>query len=91
MAALVLFVMTAVLLIKGPAALGDPVGPNLALLDSYLPGYEVSWSGVFVGCAWAFLHGLVFGVVAALLLNGYHTVYLRILERQLRREGLLGG
>jgi len=35
----------------------QPVGPHLALLGNYLPGYEVTWPGVAIG----FLYGLLAG------------------------------
>jgi hypothetical protein len=60
-----LFVATAWLLIRG----GNPVGPHLALLRNYFPGYSVSWPGAFVGFAWGALVGAITGFSLAWLYN----------------------
>jgi hypothetical protein len=52
-----IFVATAWLLIRG----GKVVGPHLALLGNYFPGYSVSWPGAFIG----FLYGALVGAVGA--------------------------
>jgi len=59
------FLATAVLLIRG----GDPLGPTLSLLGQYLLGYQVSWAGAFVGATEAGLGGFLFGYVLAQLIN----------------------
>ena len=89
-AALGLFVQTTVLLVG--AALGTTpggeVGPHLALLGHYFPGYSVSWPGASVGLVYGFATGFVWGSVFALLVNLSHLAYLRVLERRLRRKAL---
>jgi hypothetical protein len=52
-----LFVATAFLLIKG----GQTVGPHLALLGAYLPGYRVTWGGAFIGFGYLFVIGYLIG------------------------------
>lgn len=52
-----IFLMTAVLLIKG----GPVIGPNLALLGQFFFGYTVTWPGAFMGLLWGFLVGFVLG------------------------------
>lgn len=53
MGGLGLFLATNFLLLKG----GDVVGPNLALLGVYLPGYSVSFFGSLVGFVYMFVIG----------------------------------
>ena len=60
--ALALWTATAVLLIKGPEP-GSTVGPHLALLSYFLPGYSVSWSGSLIGLVWGLLLGGALGAV----------------------------
>lgn len=61
-----LFLATAWLLVKG----GDPVGPHLALLGNYFPGYTVTWPGAFVGFAYGALAGALVGWSVARIYNG---------------------
>jgi hypothetical protein len=65
-AGFVLFLATNVLLLKG----GAVVGPHLALLGQFFPGYRVSFLGSLVGFAWAFGTGFVFCGLAAWIYNG---------------------
>lgn len=74
-AALGLWAATAILLAKG-APPGVEVGPHLALLANFLPGYSVSWSGAAVGLVYGFLIGAVLGVLIAIVWNLIHHVYL---------------
>jgi len=60
-----LFLATAWLLIRG----GEPLGPHLALLGQYFPGYTVSWPGAFVGFAWAALAGALTGSAVGWIYN----------------------
>jgi hypothetical protein len=48
-----LFVATNVLVLRG----GETVGPHLALLGAYFPGYSVSVVGSFIGFVYAFVLG----------------------------------
>ena len=65
LAALALFLATIVLVIRG----GPQVGPHLSLLGIYLPGYEVTWSGAFIGAAYAFVIGYVAGRTTGTVYN----------------------
>ena len=62
---LVLFTMTAWLLIKG----GHNVGEHLSLLQNYFPGYSVSWGGSFVGMFYGMLGGGIAGWSIGLIYN----------------------
>ena len=64
-AGILLFLATAILLIKG----GDPIGPNLSLLGNFLLSYEVSWGGAFLGLLEAGIGGFGFGWVLAWMIN----------------------
>ena len=59
------FVATAWLLIQG----GDPVGPHLALLANYFPGYTVTWIGALIGLVYGALVGAVAGWLLAWVYN----------------------
>ena len=65
-AGVLIFLATAILLIKG----GDPIGPNLSLLGHYFLGYEISVTGAVLGLVEAGLGGFGFGVVLASMING---------------------
>jgi hypothetical protein len=60
-----LFLATAILLVKG----GETIGPNLSLLGNYLLGYDVSWGGAFLGLLEAGVGGFGFGWLLARLIN----------------------
>jgi hypothetical protein len=72
---LILFMATAVLLIRG----GEVVGPHLALLGVYLPGYEVTWPGSLIGAAYFWLIGAVLGLIIAVLWNMTHYMYVALM------------
>jgi len=63
--ALTLFLLTAILVIRG----GPQVGPHLGLLGQYLPGYTVTWGGSLVGFGYGLLLGFLFGVFVAIVYN----------------------
>lgn len=65
LAALGLFVATNWLVIKG----GEQVGPHLALLGQYFPGYRVSFVGSLIGLPYAFVLGYVAGRVIGGIYN----------------------
>jgi len=52
------------------------VGPHLALLTNFLPGYRVSWPGSFVGLFYGFLIGMVLGCLIGAVWNIVHHIYL---------------
>ena len=72
--ALALFSATAILLIKS-AMTGAVAGPHLALLGIYLPGYEVSWPGAFLGAIYLFILGALLGFILAVLWNLSHHLF----------------
>ena len=53
MAGFSLFAATNWLVLKG----GRVVGPHLALLNQFFPGYQITFVGSFIGGAWAFVVG----------------------------------
>lgn len=57
-AALVIFVATNWLVLKG----GEVVGPHLGLLDQFFWGYSVTFFGSFVGAAYGFVIGFLSGL-----------------------------
>lgn len=85
-AALIMFLATSTLLIMGPAP-GHPVGPHLAALATFWPGYSVSWAGAFVGAFYAAICGSLVGFALAVFWNFCHIV---ILGLAALRRGALG-
>lgn len=65
MTGLLVFVATNWLVIKG----GDPIGPHLALLSQFFPGYSVSFLGSLVGLAYGAVLGAVAGWSIAAVYN----------------------
>ena len=61
--ALGLFVVTNWLVLKG----GPVVGPHLALLGQFFPGYRVTFVGSFIGAAWGFVTGFAAGYFVSAL------------------------
>jgi hypothetical protein len=59
------FIATAWLLLRG----GRVVGPHLALLSNYFPGYDVTWPGAFVGFFYGGLCGALAGWSVAWVYN----------------------
>lgn len=66
-----LWLATVILVLKR----GQQVGPTLSLLRNYLPGFEVTWPGAFIGFLEAGLWGFVWGVLGAGLRNGGLNAY----------------
>lgn len=60
-----LFLPTIFLALKG----GPVVGPHLGLLRQFLPGYEVTVAGSFIGLAYGLVLGFVLGVLIAIVYN----------------------
>ena len=60
-----LFLATAFLVLRG----GQQVGPHLSLLGVFLPGYQVSIGGAFIGFAYAFVIGYATGRMIGLVYN----------------------
>jgi hypothetical protein len=73
--ALGLWAATAILLVKG-APPGVSVGPHLALLTNFLPGYRVTWPGSVIGLFYGFIIGAGLGGLIAVVWNIVHHIYL---------------
>jgi hypothetical protein len=74
-AAICCFMLTAVPLLRG-----RPAELELELLANYFYGYSVSWTGAFIGAAWAGFTGFIMGWFFAFLRNvllGFRLVVLR--------------
>lgn len=74
-----IWLMTALLLAKG----GEQIGPNLSLLNQFMPGYSVTWIGGVVGLLYGFGAGFVFGFAFARARNTAMRLHLG--SRKLRR------
>lgn len=61
--AVCVFAVTAIAVAVAPAT------PGLHLLAEYFAGYSVSWSGAFIGAAWAFATGFFAGWFVAFVRN----------------------
>lgn len=59
------FVATNWLVLKG----GPVVGPNLALLAQFCPGYRVTFAGSLIGFAYGFLYGGLAGFAIGWIYN----------------------
>jgi hypothetical protein len=66
-AALGVFVATNWLVLKG----GPVVGPNLALLAQFFPGYRVTFAGSVIGAVWAFVYAAGAGYVVSRVYNRF--------------------
>ncbi len=77
--ALMLFSLTVAIVWKG-APPGIPVGPHLAQLAAYFPGYSVSVIGALAGAAYAGVVGGVCGLVLAALWNAAHSLLLGVIR-----------
>lgn len=64
-AGLGLFLATNWLVVKG----GPVVGPHLALLAQFLPGYRVTFAGSLVGLAYGFVGGFAGGYLLGVVYN----------------------
>ena len=73
---LTILTATLILILKG----GSEVGPTLALLGQFFPGYTVTPVGSLVGLAYGFVSGFVLGWFFAVLHNVTMTAYLFLLE-----------
>ena len=73
---LAILAATLILILKG----GSEVGPTLALLGQFFPGYTVTLAGSLIGLAYGFVTGFVLGWFFAFLHNVTMTAYLFLLE-----------
>jgi hypothetical protein len=76
---LVLFALTLFLVLKG-APPGMPVGPHLAQLAAFFPGYSVTVPGALVGGAYASGVGAVLGLLLAVFWNAAHALFLAVIR-----------
>lgn len=83
-AGLGLWLATMVLVVKG----GPAVGPHLALLSQFLPGYRVSLAGSVVGLAYGAGLGFVGGWTFALVRNAAAVAMLAVFRRRAERAAL---
>lgn len=60
-----LFLATIVLVMRG----GPRVGPHLGLLGVFLPGYQVTTAGAFIGFVYAFVIGYAVGRIIGSVYN----------------------
>jgi hypothetical protein len=65
-----LFVATNFLVLKG----GAQIGPHLALLGVYLPGYRVTFAGSLIGFVYLFVIGYGVGRVMGMVYNRMVTI-----------------
>jgi hypothetical protein len=70
------FTATIFLILKG----GEVVGPNLALLGQFFPGYTVTVTGAFIGLVYAFVVGFILGWLIGFLRNSLMSAYLLLLR-----------
>jgi protoporphyrinogen oxidase len=80
--AVLLFLSTAMLLVKG----GAVIGPNLSLLTHYLIGFKVSWTGAIVGLLEGAIVGFLIGYIFAYLRNIGMTAYATVIKWRSQRE-----
>jgi hypothetical protein len=78
-AAAVLAALTLLLVVKG-APPGVPVGPHLAQLAVFFPGYSVTPLGALIGAAYAAAVGALWGLLLAVLWNAAHAVLLAVVR-----------
>ena len=79
-----LFLAAMVLLIKA----GPKVGATLSLLGQYLLGFEVTWSGAFIGLIEGGAVGFLLGNFLARLRNWGMAAYASLLRRRVEAETL---
>ena len=84
-----LFLMTAILLIKGSPP-GVETGTHLGLLGVYLPGYSVTWGGSIVGTLYAWIIGAFIGFIWGALWNLSHYLYILLVVIRSHWWRLLG-
>ena len=75
---MLLFFATILLLVKG----GVDVGPNLALLNQYFPGYTPTLSGSVLGLTYGFFTGFLGGWGFAVMRNTAVFVYMAVVHRR---------
>ncbi len=79
-----LFLASGILILEG----GPAVGPHLALLDQYLPGYGATSVGAALGLAYGGLAGFALGWTFALLRNTAALLWATLFRRRLEARYL---
>ena len=72
-----LFLLTAVLLLKG-APEGQHIGTHLNVLGNYFPGYHVTWPGSVAGAFYGAVTGALLGFAWSVLWNLSHLLYVAV-------------
>jgi len=71
-----IFLVTNLLIYKG----GETVGPKLALLGQFFPGYRVTFGGSLIGLLYGFVSGFALGWLIAVIRNFIIKIYLHIIN-----------
>jgi len=71
-----IFLVTNLLIYKG----GETIGPNLALLGQFFPGYRVTFGGSVIGLLYGFVSGFALGWLIAVIRNTIIKIYLHIIN-----------
>jgi hypothetical protein len=69
-----ILIATVWLVLRGPVG-SDEVGPHLALLSNFFPGYSVTYMGSIIGFVYGFVTGFASGWIIGWLYNRF--VFLR--------------
>jgi protoporphyrinogen oxidase len=77
-AGITLWLATIFLVLKN----GSPLGPHLALLGQYFPGYHVTVAGSLVGLVYGFAAGFLVGASFAFIRNAVLALYALTIERR---------
>ncbi len=72
--------VTLVLVLRG----GDDIGPNLSLLNQFLPGYTVTVEGTLLSLVYGFVIGIMVGGGFAYLRNMVLFLYVAIMDRRVQ-------
>lgn len=85
---LLLFLATAILLLKG----GPVIGPRLGLLGNFFFGYQVTWTGAFLVMVQGAIGGLILGYLIAVcrnwIIDSYGYIIRRTAEAKASRDML---
>ena len=82
--AILLFVLTMILVIKG----GPDVGAHLRLLSNYFPGYQVTVGGAVIGAGYALIAGSLIGWAGAAIRNVVLFLYWIFVKRRAEHAAL---
>lgn len=71
-----IFVATNLLIFKG----GDVIGPNLALLNQFFIGYEITFVGSMIGMIYGLMAGFIIGWLIAGIRNFVVMIYIHLVK-----------